>query len=152
MFVRLLLVFTIVPAVELYLLITIGQWIGPLATVGVIVLTGMLGAAFAKREGLAVIAQLREGAAKGIPPATSLVEGLMVLVGGALLLTPGVMTDVLGFTLILPWTRPVIARAIGDRVKTRFTIGGAEVRTEAPRPGPAVRPQPQSSGFDHPVK
>lgn len=139
MFFRLLVLFTVVPAVELYLLIQLGQLIGPLATVGIILLTGFVGAAFAKREGLSVLRQIQADLREGIPPAGRLTEGLMVLVGGALLLTPGVLTDLVGFCLILPWTRPVLARSVGRYLSSRFTIAGAQVDVGAPGPGPGFQ-------------
>lgn len=139
MFFRLLILFTVVPAVELYLLIQLGQLIGPLATVGIILLTGFVGAAFAKREGLSVLRQIQADLREGVPPAGRLLEGLMVLLGGALLLTPGVLTDVFGFSLILPWTRPALARLVGRALSSRFTIAGAQVHVGAPGPGPAHR-------------
>lgn len=115
MFARLLLLFTVVPAVELYLLILIGQWLGALETVLIILVTGSVGAVLAKREGLGVIRRLQEEARTGLPPGDRIVEGLLVLVGGVLLITPGVLTDLTGFLLIMPWSR----RWLAPRVKAR---------------------------------
>jgi len=155
LFWKLLLAFTVIPAVELYLLITIGQWIGPLATVLFIVLTGIVGAALAKREGLAVLGQVSDGLKKGLPPANSLVEGLLVIVGAALLVTPGVLTDIAGFAVILPFSRrriaPVLKRALLKKLKFQ-PAGGAELRR-----GPdeeLAQPEVDDGGegpFEHPV-
>jgi UPF0716 protein FxsA len=158
MFLRLLLLMTVVPAVELYLLIQLGNWMGALETVLVIVVTGTLGAALAKREGLGVLQQLQKDSRKGIPPASRLIEGLMVLIGGALLITPGVLTDLFGFTLILPLTRRVIAPYIKTWVMKRFKIfsalqaGPGPDRHEVGPETPPAQPVEHGGGFDHPVQ
>lgn len=121
---KLALLMTVVPAVELYLLIQLGAWMGALETVLLIVVTGLVGATLAKREGLGVLRQLQDDAKKGLPPADRMVEGLMVLVGGVLLMTPGVLTDVTGFALILPFTRRPVAPII-KRWALKRLLGGS---------------------------
>ena len=101
---KLFLAFTLIPALELYLLILVGQWLGPLATVAVILTTGAVGAWLAKREGLSLLKQLEQEARQGFPSGDRIVEGLMVLVAGVLLVTPGVLTDLTGFILVTPFT------------------------------------------------
>ncbi len=162
MFWKLLLAFTVIPAVELYLLVSIGQWIGPLATVLIIVLTGLFGAALAKQEGTAVWTQLRADLGRGLPPASHLVEGAMVLAGGLLLLTPGLLTDLTGFTLILPFTRRPLAPLLSSWLLKRFRIqvaGGTPpgpVPVEPSRPKPTPEPTSEApsgdSPFEHPVR
>lgn len=157
MFGRLLLLFTVVPAVELYLLIRLGQWLGAFETVLIILVTGSVGAFLAKREGLGVIKQLQQDTMQGLPPGDRIVEGLMVLVGGALLITPGVMTDLAGFLLIMPWPRQWMA----PRIKAwaaRKLLEGADVKVWAGRPAerePLRRPESDwpadgPGGFSHP--
>jgi UPF0716 protein FxsA len=156
---RLFLLFTIVPAVELYLLMQIGQLIGAAETVLLIVLTGIAGSYMAKREGVSVLRQLQQDAQKGIPPANRILEGLLVLIGGVLLITPGVLTDVLGFSLIAPWTRRALAPALKDAVMSRMATsaeaGGFKVNLGAPRhaatPPKQDSPPGASNPFDHPV-
>jgi UPF0716 protein FxsA len=160
---RLFLLFTIVPAIELYLLMQIGQFIGAAQTVLLIVLTGIAGSYMAKREGMAVLKQLQEDAKKGIPPADRLVEGLLVLIGGVLLITPGVLTDFFGFSLIAPWTRralaPALKQAVMSRVVTGGSVGGFSASFGAPRhAAPSRKPEATASDdhsdgspFDHPV-
>jgi len=176
MFWKLLLAFTIIPAVELYLLVSLGQWIGPLATVLLIVLTGLLGAALAKQEGTAVLAQLRADLGRGIPPASHMVEGVMVFAGGLLLLTPGLLTDITGFALILPFTRkpisPLISAYLLKRFQVRIAGSGLGAAAAAAAAGPAATtaasaapatPEPSRTApaptaeaagtpFDHPVR
>ena len=96
MFFKLLLLFTVVPAIELYLLIWLGQHIGAGLTVLIIIATGAIGAALAKREGLGVLRSIQEETLRGVPPGDRLIEGVLVLVGGVLLITPGVLSDLTG--------------------------------------------------------
>jgi UPF0716 protein FxsA len=118
---RLLLLFTVLPALELYLLLKIGAVIGAFDTLLLIFVTGVLGATMARREGFAVLAQLSAEAEQGFPSGTRVVEGLLILAGGLLLLTPGVVTDFLGFSLILPFSR----RPLAERAKAWITRHGA---------------------------
>jgi UPF0716 protein FxsA len=164
MFWKLLIAFTVIPAVELYLLVSLGQWIGPLSTVLLIVLTGLFGAALAKQEGTAVLRQLREDLGRGLPPASHLVEGVMVLAGGLLLLTPGLLTDLTGFSLIIPFSRrlisPPLTRYLAGKMKLRVTAAATDA-PQAPRaPSTTPRPSrtepsrdalPADAPFDHPV-
>jgi UPF0716 protein FxsA len=105
MFIKLLLVFTIVPLIELFVLIEIGSRIGSGPTLLLLLLTGIFGAYLASRQGLSVLQRARQDLAQGRIPANPLVDGVMVLIGGMLLLTPGFLTDILGFVLLIPVTR-----------------------------------------------
>ena len=174
MFGRLLLLFTIVPAFELWLLIQLGQWIGALETVLIIVVTGGLGAFLAKREGLGVLRALQAELTQGIPPGERLVEGLLVLIGGVLLITPGVLTDLTGFVLIMPWSRRWLAPRIQRWAMKRLLpaeggagafpgggggfggFGGGSVTFGSPRAvrprEPLRRPEPTDPApFSHPT-
>ncbi len=156
MFTRLFLLFTVVPALEFYLLIQLGQLLGAGATVALILLTGVVGASMARGQGLAVLQQIQTEAAQGFPSGDRLVEGLLILVGGVLLVTPGVLTDFFGLSLIAPPTR----RFLAPRVKAAFlaraqvtTIGGFPPPQGGPT-GPSGSPPPSpgtGTPFDHPV-
>jgi len=160
MFFRLLLLFTVTPAVELYLLIRLGEALGAAETVLLIVITGIVGATLAKREGFAVLAQINQEAQAGFPTGDRVVEGLMVLVGGLLLLTPGVLTDLFGFSLILPPTRRLAAPHIKRALLSRVKVQGLNMGPMGPGPGAPPRPAPEAepgrampdgdSHFDHP--
>lgn len=108
MLAKLLLLFILVPVVELILLISIGQWMGTLPTIALIILTGALGAYLVKLQGVQVLNQIRGEFRTGRLPAGALVDGAMVLVAGALLMTPGILTDTLGLLCLVPATRRVI--------------------------------------------
>ncbi|MFQ5904587.1 MAG: FxsA family protein, partial [Candidatus Binatia bacterium] len=92
MLARLFLLFTIVPLIELYLLIKIGSYLGALNTVLLIVITGILGALLARLEGLRVLRQIVQNLSQGIVPAEELVDGVLIFIAGILLVTPGVLT------------------------------------------------------------
>jgi UPF0716 protein FxsA len=124
---RLLALFVVVPLIELVLLIRIGQWIGLLPTIAMVVLTGFVGALLARREGLRTLWQIRSDLAAGRFPVGRLLDGVLILVAGALLLTPGVLTDVLGLSLLVPTVRQSVKRLVGDRVRRLVTAGRANV-------------------------
>ena len=105
---KLFLLFTIVPTIELWLLFQVGSILGFWETILIVIITGMIGASMAKREGLSVLREIQEAPSKGIPLGDKIGEGLLVLVGGVLLITPGILTDAFGFALIFPLTRRLI--------------------------------------------
>jgi UPF0716 protein FxsA len=127
MFVRLLLLFTIVPLVELFLLVKLGTVVGVGPTVALVIFTGILGAWLARQQGLGVLRRLSEDLAKGRLPAEALIDGLLILIAGAVLLTPGLLTDALGFLLLVPQGRAVVRKAAVARFERRFKGGGPEI-------------------------
>lgn len=128
---RLLLLLTIVPAVELVVLLQVHHFIassfgvltGLLVTFGSIFATGIAGAALARSQGLEVVQQLRTQLQQGQLPGETLADGVLILVGAAFLLTPGFITDVLGFTFLIPATRGFYRRRILAWLKDRLRVG-----------------------------
>jgi len=112
---NLLLLFIAVPAVELALLVELGSRIGTLATLAIIVATGGLGAALARHQGLRTLRAIQDDLARGELPAGSLVDGLIILVAGALLITPGILTDAVGFLCLVPRVRDIAKRMLQRR-------------------------------------
>ncbi len=110
MFVRLFLLFTIVPMAELYILIKIGSYLGAFNTILLIVITGILGALLARLEGLRTLRQVMRSISQGIVPAEELVDSVLIFVAGIVLVTPGVLTDAMGLFLLLPYTRTIFKR------------------------------------------
>ena len=113
------LLFIVVPAIEIALLIQVGGTIGVIPTFGVIVLTGILGAALARHQGVAAVRRVSSAIQSGREVGTSLVEGALVLVAGVLMLTPGFITDAIGFLLLVPPLRKRAGGAIASRVAKR---------------------------------
>ena len=114
---RLLLLFVALPAVELVLLIELGSRFGTLHTLALIVLTGVFGASLARGQGLGVMRQIQAEVAEGRLPAASLVDGAIILVAAALLVTPGVLTDGFGFLCLIPAFRGVVKRILWRRLE-----------------------------------
>lgn len=140
----LVLLFVVVPLGELYLLLWMSGLVGFWPTVALTVVTGIVGGSLAKREGLRVYRQWNRAMAELRPPETGLVEGALVLLGGALLITPGVVTDVVGFLLLVPWSRRPIAtrvralvgRYLDGRTVGHVSVGGVEVPADPTPPSP----------------
>jgi UPF0716 protein FxsA len=123
MFARILLLFLITPVVELALLIKMGEWIGFWPTVAIILATALAGSYLAKREGLSVWRQFNDRLNTGGLPGTELLDGVIILVAGALLITPGVLTDFAGFIGLLPPTRALIRKVAMRRIKKAMDRG-----------------------------
>ena len=132
---RLFLLFIALPAVELALLIEIGRRIGTLETIGLIVVTGVVGAAMARSQGLRVLSRVREEMSAGLMPADSLLDGVMILLASALLVTPGVLTDAFGFLCLAPGFRSLVKSRIVRRIRTAIEAELVHVRFDGePRP------------------
>lgn len=112
MFLRLLLLFIIVPALELSILIEIGKDIGFWPTIGIIILTGLIGSSLTRKQGIAVWSQFNARLQSGQLPGNELIDGLIVLCSGALLLTPGIITDFVGFLGLIPQSREYIRKRV----------------------------------------
>lgn len=134
--------FVIVPLVEIYLIVQAGQAIGIGWTILVLVVDSLLGAALLRREGTAAWRALREALSSYRMPARELADGVLVLVGGTLLLTPGFVTDAVGFFFILPFTRPLARRALTAVITRKFLGGPPGPATSGGRTG--QRPGPDS--------
>lgn len=122
MFFRLLALFVLVPVVELALLIRLGEIIGLWPTLGIIVLTGVAGSALAKQQGFSTLRKLQDRTRRGEMPGRELLDGVIILVAGALLLTPGVLTDILGFMGLVPFTRGFIRKFVIRQFKKRESM------------------------------
>jgi UPF0716 protein FxsA len=132
---RLFLLFTLVPLVELWLLLRLGRILGPGPTVALVLVTGLVGAFLARREGGRVLRRWREDLAMGRLPEEGLASGLLVLIGGVLLVTPGVLTDLVGLLLLVPGTRRLAALYLRAHVARRLSVHGRVVRTGPVRQG-----------------
>lgn len=139
----LFLVFVVVPVVELMLLTVLGNWLGLGPTLLLVLVTGVVGGWLAKREGFGVLSELRNELAHGLPPGDRLMEGGMVLVGGLLLVTPGVLTDLVGFALIFPVTRRVLAPRLLGWLSSQVDV---QVNGRAWPPIPPAGPPPTDRG------
>ena len=122
MLARLLLLFCIVPLVELGLLLWIGAHTSWWFTLGLVVFTGVVGAWLARHEGLRCLHRFQQELAAGKLPADPLLDGLMILLAGAFLITPGVLTDALGFALLFPLFRRLVRGYVKRRIQARVYV------------------------------
>jgi len=129
----LLLLFVVLPAVELALLIEVGGRIGTAATLGLIAATGVVGASLARRQGLGVLRHLQREVDAGRLPAGSLVDGALILVAGALLVTPGILTDGFGFLCLVPAFRALLKSALHRRFERAVREGRVQMVRVDPR-------------------
>ncbi|MEE2961909.1 MAG: FxsA family protein [Myxococcota bacterium] len=129
MFRILALLFITVPLLELAILIRLGEMVGLASTIGLIFVTGVLGAALARHEGSRVFLTAVKQFQGGQVPTGSIMNGLAIFMGGALLLTPGILTDVVGFLLVIPPTRNVISSWLGAYIVERIKTGNVVVQS-----------------------
>jgi len=135
----LFLVFVVLPIVELAVIIKVGAAIGVLNTIGLLLLMGALGSWLVKHEGLSVLRRVQLAMSEGRVPAAELLDGLLILIGGALMIAPGFLTDIVGLSLMLPPVRAVVRRMLRGRIETRVTSPGSS--------GPRRPDDPRGEGF-----
>ncbi|MGI6553659.1 MAG: FxsA family protein [Clostridia bacterium] len=123
MLVYLILALTAVPFLELALLIKLGQHLGLMPTILLVIGTGIAGAALAKLQGLKVLWDIRELLQRGIMPGNQLLEGLFILLGAVLLLTPGLITDTIGFLCLLPLPRSILVGLVKRKIEEYLRTG-----------------------------
>jgi UPF0716 protein FxsA len=149
----------VVGVVEISVIIQVGQWIGFLNTVGLLLLVSLMGAWLVKRQGLGVMARIREQRSAGRIPATEAFDGALILVAGVLLVIPGFVTDAFGLLLLFPPIRAVVRRFVSRRVlrevemvrSKQWTRGEPPPRQYVPpeqRPPPPPTPLPPASPPD----
>jgi UPF0716 protein FxsA len=142
----LVILFIVVPLAELYVIIQVGQWIGAWPTIALLLLDSVLGAVLLRHQGRAAWRRFNVALAERRVPARETFDGAMVIFGGALLLTPGFITDIFGLILLIPPTRALIRRGGMRVVRRRLALGERVVYWTygRPRGGPA----PERRGYD----
>lgn len=135
----LLVLFIVVPLVELYAIIQVGQAIGALPTIGLLLLDSVVGSLLLRAQGRAAWQRFEATLASGRPPGREVADGALIILGGALLLTPGFVTDLAGLALLLPPTRAVVRRVLARHAQSRIVTGlaGAGAGRRPPRARPA---------------
>ncbi|MBB5350780.1 UPF0716 protein FxsA [Haloferula luteola] len=139
MFGRLFLLFITVPVIELALFLSVGERIGLPVTLAIVLLTGFLGAWLTKKQGLKVLQGYRQSLAEGRLPHEEVVEGLLILIAGAVLLTPGFLTDAIGFLLLTPPVRAAVVKRLQSALKDRIRLVVPGATTVSPEPPGAPR-------------
>ena len=120
MLLKLFLAFTIIPIIEIYLLIEIGAMLGALTAVTLVILTGFLGAFLARMQGLQTLYRIQESLREGRMPSGELLDALLIGIAGLVLLTPGFLTDSAGFLLLNPATRNAIKNRLRRQIELRY--------------------------------
>jgi UPF0716 protein FxsA len=123
MLLRLFILFTVVPIVEIWLIIKVGRVFGALPTVALLLVISSVGAWLAKSQGLRVITGIRDELAGGRVPGGQLLDGALILAGGILLLTPGFFTDFLGIFFLIPSTRKLLKKWLRRRLERALFKG-----------------------------
>ncbi|PID45081.1 MAG: exlusion protein FxsA [Proteobacteria bacterium] len=118
--------FLVVPIIEIYLLIEVGSVIGVFPTMFLVVATAVIGAYLLRQQGLSTLSRFQSNMANGVMPAREMIEGVILLVGGAFLMTPGFFTDAMGFMCLLPFTRRYFVEQLIKR-STVSMMGGVSV-------------------------
>ncbi|MGF1701738.1 membrane protein FxsA [Photobacterium makurazakiensis] len=125
MFPILLFLFIVVPIVEIALFVQVGGFLGMWPTIGLVLLTAIVGASLVRSQGIATLMSVQNRLQQGELPAQQIVEGVMLAVSGVLLLTPGFMTDALGMMVLLPAPRAMLAKQLMSRVKVQGMASGS---------------------------
>src|SRR4051794_15238173 len=123
----LILLFIVVPIAEIYVIIQVGQAIGALWTIALLIADSILGSMLMRSQGRQAWRRFNEAVAAGRPPAREVLDGALVIFGGAFLLAPGFLTDILGVTLLLPPTRAMIRKLLVGAVLGRTPAGRAAI-------------------------
>ena len=122
MLLKLFLAFTLIPLVEIYLLIKLGQNFGAITSILLVIFTGILGAYLARMEGLRTLFRIQETMRQGRMPGEQLLDALLIAIAGLVLITPGFITDVAGFLLLFPFTRMLVKNWLKERMRAKSTF------------------------------
>lgn len=123
MLLRLILLFTTIPIIELWLFLTLGKTIGIFETILIIIVTGVLGATLTKKQGMDTLSKFQRSFSGGNLPHEELTDGILILLAGAVLLTPGFLTDAVGFALLIPPLRAIVKTRVAAYLKEKVLNG-----------------------------
>ena len=123
----LLAAFIITPIIELAVLLKLNEYAGLVNTIAIVIITGFVGAFLARAQGIMVLAQIRRDLAEGRMPAPRLMDGVMILIAGVLLITPGLITDTAGFILLIPAVRATVRAWLGRKLEEKLKGGTANI-------------------------
>ena len=127
MFPKLLVLFIGIPLIELALLVKLGELVGFWPTIALVITTGVIGASLAQTQGFKVFGKIQTELAAGRIPTHHLVDGLLIFAGGIVLLTPGLLTDILGFSLMIPWVRTQFKRWLTYKFSNMVQTGQTQI-------------------------
>ncbi|RVU84090.1 FxsA family protein [Leucothrix sargassi] len=132
------LLFFVVPIIEIFLFIQVGEEIGAWWTIFCVIATAVIGAFLLRQQGMSTLARFQKNMASGVVPAKELLEGIALLIGGALLMTPGFFTDTFGFLCLLPFSRGFIIDKLLSKVSFSATSFGAGFGSRSSEQGDTI--------------
>lgn len=148
--VRLIIVFTLLPLIELWLLMKISKAFSLALTIGLVLITGFIGALLARRQGLQVWHRIQRQLSQGQSPTHELLDGMLILLAGAVLITPGVLTDIAGFALLVPALRSMLKTLAASKFKPRARSSFSRSRDENDSErGPVIDAEFTKNPHDH---
>ncbi len=127
MIIKLFLLFTLIPIIELFLLIQLSSFLGPLSTIILVIATGFAGASLARLQGMQTIVRIQENYRQGIMPGDEIIDAFLILVAGIVLITPGLLTDISGILLLFPKTRQSFKNFIRREFEKRVQNGSVTI-------------------------
>lgn len=130
----LFIIFVVIPVVEITILIKVGQAIGGWYTVGIVLLSAFIGVNMLRYQGVSTLLRARSRMESGEMPVAEMRDGIVIAIGGALLITPGFVTDAVGFACLLPFTRGLFFQLFGQRLSSAFVQRGGQFHSSAHRP------------------
>ena len=145
----LVLIFIVLPIAELYVIIKVGEAIGVLPTIALLILDSFLGAALLRSQGRAAWRRFNQALAEGRVPTREVFDGAMVILGGAFLITPGFLTDVIGVLLLVPPTRAIFRGIVARMARRRTAFTVRAVHWGPRRPDGGYRPTQAPSDYDY---
>jgi UPF0716 protein FxsA len=128
MFLTLVILFALLPLAEVFLLVEVGRAAGALNTLGLVVATALLGATLTRHQGMIVVQRIRESLAQGMVPAEEVVDAVLIFVAGIVLITPGFITDAVGFLLLIPQTRTAVKHWLREKFRQWIDRGDMRIR------------------------
>ncbi len=146
---KLLIIFVTIPLLELALLFKVAEWIGGWETFGLVIITGIVGSILTRQEGLRTLRSVQNELHANRLPALEFVSGFLVFAAGLLLLTPGIMTDIVGFAVLIPPLRIRLAQYILTRLKLNLKVSTESDRTSWQTPGGRRQPNYQYPDDDN---
>lgn len=128
MFIKIFILFITVPVLEVFVLLDAAEAIGVWATIFLVLATGVAGAYLTKSQGLDLVRRIQLATAQGELPAQELIDGIFIMAGGLLLLTPGFVTDLVGFVCLTPWSREPLKRSLIKWLQQKLERGEFQIR------------------------
>lgn len=127
MLLKLFLAFTLIPVIEIFLLMQLSAFLGPFTAILLVIATGFAGASLAKLQGLQTMIRVQENLNQGIMPGDEIIDALLILIAGIVLITPGLLTDIAGILLLIPGSRQHVKNFLKREFKTRMNNGSIRI-------------------------